>query len=42
MRKIKVTVCNHQADSYVHPMSDLVFASLAKVSMVVQDTECPY
>ena len=43
LRKIKVTTCNHQADSplYVCVMSDLVICKFWK-SMVIHDTECRY
>ena len=44
LRKIELTICNHQADSllYVWPnRSDLVICNFRK-SMVIHDTECPY
>ena len=43
LRKIKVTMCNHQADSQlcIGLMSDLVNCKFRKI-MVIHDTECPY
>ena len=44
LRKIKVTICNHQADSQLYVcglISDLVNWKFRK-SMVIHDTECPY
>ena len=42
LRKIEVTICNHQADSPLcGVMSDLVICKFKK-SMAVHDTECPY
>ena len=44
LRTIKVTICNHQADTsctICDLMSDPVICKFRK-SMVIHDTECPY
>ena len=41
LRKIKMTICNHQVDSPLHVWSDLVICKFGK-NMVIHDTECPY
>ena len=43
MRKIKVTICNHQADSPLSVWPDVWSGDLqVQKSMVVHDTECPH
>ena len=41
LRKIEVTICNHQADSPLYVWPDVVICKSTK-SMVTHDTECPY
>ena len=43
LRKIKVTICNHQADSPLYVSSDVWFGDWRfRKRMVIHDTECPY
>ena len=41
MRKSKVHICDHQADSLFYLMSDVWFANIEQ-SIVIHDTESPY
>ena len=43
LRKIKVTICSHQADSPLYVWPDVWSGDLQVwKSMVIHDTECPY
>ena len=43
LRKIKVAICNHQADSPLYVWHDVWAGDLQIYkSMVIHDTECPY
>ena len=42
LRKIKVTICNHQADSPLYVWPDVLSGDLQVTKrMVIHDTECP-
>ena len=42
LRKIKVTICNHQDDSQCYLWPYVHFGDLHEKSMVIHDTECSY
>ena len=43
LRKIKVTICNHQADNSLYVRPNIWSGDLQVLkSMVIHDTECPY
>ena len=43
LRKIKVTICNHQVDSPLYVWPDVWSGDMQfRKSMVTHDTECPY